>query len=334
MSAQFVHKSVLLQETLVNLKPQANQLFVDGTFGAGGISRAILESADCSVIAFDRDPEAIARGAHLVQEFKGRLELIQGRFGTMELLLEPVLKRRGQTHIDGVTLDLGVSSPQIDDSSRGFSFMRDGPLDMRMSLEGMSAADFINTAPQTEIANVLWHYGEERSSRRIARAIVERRALLPFTRTLELATLIEKLVRKSPGDHIHAATRTFQALRIAVNEELKELSLGLSAAERLLRSAGRLVVVSFHSLEDRIVKLFLADRAKPQANLSRHMPANDSTAAAPSFRNLMRRPATPSAQECADNPRARSAKLRAAERTDAPSHPLDLKRLGILETRT
>jgi 16S rRNA (cytosine1402-N4)-methyltransferase len=327
-----VHKSVLARETVDALAPQANEVFVDATFGAGGISRALLEAADCAVVAIDRDPAAIARGARLAQEFKGRFDLVHGRFAQMEVLLQPVLAKRGRTDVDGVTMDLGVSSPQLDEAERGFSFQKDGPLDMRMSGEGTSAADIVNEAPESEIETILRVYGEERHARRIARAIVARRQSAPFARTLDLASVVENVVRKKPGERIHPATRTFQALRIAVNEELKELALGLSAAERLLKEAGRLAVVSFHSLEDRIVKLFLAERAKPKSAPSRHLPPVADEGLRASFRLAARQPITASEAETADNPRARSAKLRVAVRTAEESVPLDLDRLGIVET--
>ncbi|MFO1186289.1 MAG: 16S rRNA (cytosine(1402)-N(4))-methyltransferase RsmH [Alphaproteobacteria bacterium] len=327
------HKPVLLRETVEALAPRASELFVDGTFGAGGISRAILEAADCSVIAIDRDPDAVARGARLAQEFSGRFEILQGRFGSMEVLLKPALARKGKTAVDGVTLDLGVSSYQLDEAERGFSFLRDGPLDMRMGGDGPSAADIVNEAPASDLEWIIRHYGEERDAKRIVRAITERRARVPFVRTRDLAELIENTVRKPPQERIHPATRTFQALRIAVNEELRELAQGLAAAERLLKEAGRLAVVSFHSLEDRIVKVFLADRAKARPAGSRHLPAANDAGAPMSFRLLNRHPIAPTDEETSLNPRARSAKLRAAVRTGEPSQPLDLSRFGVMEIR-
>lgn len=326
-----VHTPVLARETIDALAPKAKELFVDATFGAGGISRAILESADCAVIAIDRDPAAIARGARLAQEFTGRFEFVHGCFGTMEVLLQPALARAGRTKVDGVTMDIGVSSPQFDEAERGFSFQKDGPLDMRMSSEGTTAADLVNEAPQAELEQIIKLYGEENHARRIARAIVARRERAPFERTVDLARTIENVVRKRPGDRIHPATRTFQALRIAVNEELRELALGLGAAERLLKEAGRLAVVSFHSLEDRIVKLFLAERAKPESAPSRHQPPMMEAGSRASFRLVTRHPVTASPEECEVNPRARSAKLRVAVRTGEAAMPLDLGRLGIVE---
>lgn len=326
-----VHTSVLRDETLAALEPRDGGIYVDATFGAGGLSRALLESADCAVLAIDRDPAAIERGHILSRDFGGRFELVEGRFGTMDVLLKPSLLARGRAHVDGVTFDLGVSSPQFDEAERGFSFQKDGPLDMRMSKEGRTAADIVNTAPESEIESILRHYGEERQARRIARAIIAARALGPITRTLELSEIVTKAVHSRGPERIHPATRTFQALRIAVNEELKELALGLSAAERLLRAAGRLAVISFHSLEDRVVKLFLAERSKPEAAPSRHRPPTGAPSTPSSFRVLTKRPTTPSPAETAANPRSRSAKLRVAERTENPPRTLDLKRLGIVE---
>lgn len=326
-----VHKSVLQQETVDALKPRDGGLYVDATFGAGGISRALLESADCSVLAIDRDPQAIERSAPMRRDFKGRFEIVEGRFGSMDVLLKPALARKQRETVDGVTMDLGVSSPQLDEAERGFSFQTDGPLDMRMSKDGPSAADLVNAAEERELESLIREYGEERQSRRIAHAIVEARANARITRTLELAGIIAGAVRGKPGERIHPATRTFQALRIAINDELRELALGLSAAERLLKEAGRLAVVSFHSLEDRIVKLFLAERSKPEAAPSRHAPPAAESARAQSFRVLTKRPIIPSAAEARANPRARSAKLRIAERTNAPSLPLNLARFSIVE---
>jgi len=325
------HKSVLAKETVDALSPRDGGIYVDATFGAGGISRALLESADCSVLAIDRDPEAIERSAPMRRDFKGRFEIVEGRFGSMEVLLKPALERKGREHVDGVAFDLGVSSPQLDEAERGFSFQKDAPLDMRMSREGQTAADLVNEAEERELESLIREYGEERQARRIAHAIVEARKEKRITRTIELAGIVARAARGKPGERIHPATRTFQALRIAINDELKELALGLSAAERLLKEAGRLAVVSFHSLEDRIVKLFLSERGKPQSAPSRHLPPAAGAAAEQSFRVLTKRPITPSEAEVENNPRARSAKLRVAERTGAPSLPLDFARLGIVE---
>jgi len=329
--AEAVHKSVLQQETIDALKPRDGGLYVDATFGAGGVSRALLESANCTVLALDQDPEAIERSAPMRRDFKGRFEIVEGRFGSMDVLLKPALERNQRADVDGVTMDLGVSSPQLDEPERGFSFQTDGPLDMRMSKEGPSAADLINHAEERELESLIREYGEERQAKRIAHAIVEARADRPIARTLELASLIAGVVRGKAGERIHPATRTFQALRIAINDELRELALGLSAAERLLKEAGRLAVVSFHSLEDRIVKLFVAERSKLAAAPSRHAPPAAEFAHEQSFRIVTKRPIVPGVAEIARNPRARSAKLRVAERTNAPALPLNLARLGIVE---
>ena len=306
---QGAHIPVLLAETIAALKPHDDGLYLDGTFGGGGYTEAILRSAKCQVVALDRDPAAVARGEPLAKLYAGRLTLVEGRFSEMERLLQPL----GIVHLDGVALDLGVSSMQIDDPARGFSFRADGPLDMRMGSDGRSAADLVNSADEAELASIIREYGEERFARRIARAIVAAR---PFSRTAELASTIRSVVPKS-GDSIDPATRTFQALRIAVNEELDELDRGLAAAERLLEPGGRLAVVAFHSLEDRRVKDFLRQRGGDAPQASRHMPAT--RARAPSFRLLHRRPTAPSANEIARNSRARSARLRDAERTAAPA---------------
>ena len=299
------HIPVLLGEVVDAMQPAAGKTLVDGTFGAGGYSRALLERG-ASVIAFDRDPSAarFARGLPA-----GRFRLVERRFSELD-------EEVGEAAVDGVVLDIGVSSMQLDEAERGFSFLRDGPLDMRMAAEGPTAADLVNEAEPAEIARVLYVYGEERESRRIARAIARRRATQPFTRTLELAEFIEKTLGGRRGAKVHPATRSFQAIRIAVNEELSELEAGLAAAERALKTGGRLCVVTFHSLEDRIVKAFFAVRAGRTPAGSRHAPPVEK-AAAPSFRLLFNGAQGPSDAELAANPRARSAKLRAAVRTDA-----------------
>ena len=309
------HVPVLLAEVLAALMPRSDGIYVDGTFGAGGYSRAILESADCAVWAIDRDPTARAFAESLAGRFHGRLFFVEGRFGDMDRLLVD----RAVTQVDGVVLDLGVSSMQIDDPSRGFSFRFDGPLDMRMGHGDRSAADLVNQLDERELADIVFQYGEERMSRRVARAIVERRAETPITRTSELAELVRRVVRPS-SDGIHPATRTFQALRIAVNDELGEIDRGLSAAERLLAPGGRLVAVTFHSLEDRRVKTFLRRRAGAEPGASRHMPAAQ-PAKPPSFRLITSKAVAPGEDEIARNPRARSARLRAAERTAAQAWP-------------
>lgn len=302
------HIPVLLAEVIAALKPHDDGLYLDGTFGAGGYSEAILRSAACRVVALDRDPAAVARGDDLAKLYAGRLTLIEGRFSEMERLIAPL----GVAHLAGVALDLGISSTQLDDPARGFSFRADGPLDMRMGRDGRSAADLVNSADEAELASLIRDYGEERFARRIARAIVAAR---PLNRTSELAAAIRSVVPETGG--IDPATRTFQALRIAVNDELDELDRGLAAAERLLEPGGRLAVVAFHSLEDRRVKDFLRRRSADAPKGSRHAPATRGPA--PSFRLITRKPVAPSAEEIARNPRARSARLRAAERTDAPA---------------
>lgn len=300
------HTSVLLGEVLAAMKPLAGETVIDGTFGAGGYTRAFLD-AGAKVVAFDRDPTA-ARFAETLPA--DRFRLVQARFSEMADEL-------GEGTADAVALDLGVSSMQLDEAERGFSFMRDGPLDMRMSDEGPTAADLVNNTEPTELARIIYVYGEERQSRRIAGAIARRRAEQPFTRTLELADFIEKALGGRRGAKVHPATRSFQALRIAVNEELAELEAGLVAAERVLKVGGRLCVVTFHSLEDRIVKNFLAVRAGRTPAGSRHAPPL-AAGAPPSFQLLFNGAQAPSEAEVQANPRARSAKLRAAVRTAAP----------------
>ncbi|MFZ5721121.1 MAG: 16S rRNA (cytosine(1402)-N(4))-methyltransferase RsmH [Pseudomonadota bacterium] len=301
------HTSVLLDEVVDALACGPGDLIVDGTFGAGGYSRAFLATG-AKVVAFDRDPTVRRFAAGFPDE---RFRLVEARFSEMDAVL-------GEGHADGVALDLGVSSMQLDEAERGFSFMADGPLDMRMGSEGPTAADLVNTAEQDELARILFVYGEERESRRVARAIVRRREAQPFERTLDLAEVVEKALGGRRGAKIHPATRTFQGLRIAVNEELSELEAGLSAAERVLKAGGRLAVVTFHSLEDRIVKAFLGERAGRTPAGSRHAPPVEA-GAPPSFRLLFNGAKGPSEAEIKANPRARSAKLRAAVRTDAPA---------------
>jgi 16S rRNA (cytosine1402-N4)-methyltransferase len=305
---------VLRDEVVEALAPRAGATYVDGTFGRGGYARAILEAAPCRVFGIDRDPAAVAAGAELAREFPDRLAVIEGAFGDMDALLAS----RGVERVDGVALDLGVSSPQIDDPGRGFSFRFDGPLDMRMGRHGRTAADAVNGLDEAELADVIFRLGEERLSRRVARAIVEARRTKPFERTLELAEVVRRVVPKSK-DGIDPATRTFQALRLYVNDELGELDRGLAAAERLLAPGGRLAVVSFHSLEDRRVKDFLRTREGRVPAPSRHAPIAPAAGPAPTFRTLTRKPVAPGPAEAAANPRARSARLRAAERTEAPA---------------
>jgi 16S rRNA (cytosine1402-N4)-methyltransferase len=297
------HVSVLLAEVMEALEAAPGKTIVDGTFGAGGYSKAFI-AAGAAVIAFDRDPSA----AKFARDMNVRL--IEARFSQMA-------EKLGAASVDGVALDLGVSSMQIDEAERGFSFMRDGPLDMRMGADGPTAADLVNTLEHPELARMFWVYGEEKQSRRIATAIVRRRTEQPFTRTLDLAEVIERAVGGRKGAKVHPATRVFQALRIAVNEELAELEAGLEAAEQVLKAGGRLAVVTFHSLEDRIVKAFFAERAGRLPSGSRHAPPT-AQGPAPTFTLLFNGHRSPSDAETAANPRARSAKLRAAIRTDVP----------------
>lgn len=304
------HIPVMLAEVLDALNPRDGGHYVDGTFGGGGYSRAILEACDCRVLGIDRDPDAIARGEQLAALYPGRLTLVHGAFSEMDRLLAAT----GESGTNGVVLDLGVSSFQFDEPARGFSFRADGPLDMRMSAEGMSAADVVNTADEKTLATIIARYGEERQARRIAKAIIAAR---PIERTLELAEVVATALGPAALRFaVHPATRTFQALRIHVNDELGELARALDAASDILKPEGRLAVVSFHSLEDRIVKQFLADRGKPQAQPSRHAPAAAATAKQ-QYRLLSSKPVLPGAAEIAANPRSRSAKLRAAERLAA-----------------
>lgn len=307
------HISVLLAEVVAALAPQANEVIVDGTFGAGGYTRAILAAAPCRVFGIDRDPSAVVTGRALADEIPGRFTMLEGRYGDMDRLLN----QAGIERVDGIALDIGVSSMQIDQAERGFSFAKDGPLDMRMEQNGPSAADVVNSASEAELADIIYHLGEERFARRVARAIVEARIHTPFTRTLQLANVIRGAVRKS-GDGIDPSTRTFQALRIHVNDELGELERGLEAAERLLAPGGRLAVVTFHSLEDRVVKTFLKKRSGDMPAPSRHLPSAH-VGPAPTFQLISRKAIAPSEAETRANPRARSAKLRVARRTEAPA---------------
>ena len=335
------HVPVLLAEVLVSLEPKPGETYIDATFGAGGYSRAILEAAECRVLALDRDPTAVRAAAPLCQRFANRLTVVEACFGKMEEVARVYLSSDARpdqpsvfTAPDGVVLDVGVSSMQLDQPERGFSFMTEGPLDMRMTasgaMAGPTAADVVNRFDETEIADILYQLGEERRSRAIARAILKSRAEAPIETTTKLAALVCSVLGPPRRDEKHPATRTFQALRIYVNDELGELANALSAAERILKPGGRLVVVSFHSLEDRIVKRFLTERSKPAPKLSRHMPAQAEPAAAQtsSFRLVNPRPLTPGEAEVWANPRARSARLRAAERISAPPWPLDLAALG------
>lgn len=305
------HIPVLLREAVDALHPQNGGLFLDGTLGAGGYAREILKHPGATLIALDRDPAALRAAAPLVAEAGGRLHVIQARFG--DLAAEAA--RFGP--LDGIVLDVGVSSMQLDDPARGFSFRFDSALDMRMGQAGRSAADILAEASEEEIADILYHFGEERASRRIAREIVGRRKTAPVATTAALADLVRAVLPAKPNE-IHPATRTFQALRIAVNDELGELSRALAGAERALKPGGRLVVVSFHSLEDRIVKRFLGERSGRGAARSRLLPGEPAPPD-PTFILHGPQPVIPSAAEARDNPRARSAKLRVGVRTDAPA---------------
>jgi 16S rRNA (cytosine1402-N4)-methyltransferase len=306
------HIPVLGREAIDHLAPREGGVYVDATFGAGGYSRAILDVPGTRVIAIDRDRTAIAGGAELVGRAAGRLRLVEDRFSN----LAEVCTAQGVDAVDGVVMDVGVSSMQLDQAERGFSFRLGGPLDMRMGQGGPTAADVVARASEADLANIIYIFGEERHSRAVARAIVAARKEAPIATTKALADIVSKVVRSKPGE-IHPATRTFQGLRIFVNEELDELHLALAAAERVLKPGGRLAVVAFHSLEDRIVKNFLVDRSKAGGG-SRHLP--EVALEPPSFQLLTKRPITPGDAEVSANPRARSAKLRAAERAAAPAH--------------
>jgi len=304
------HIPVLLDEVIAALAPKAGETHVDGTFGAGGYTKALLDTG-ARVIAFDRDPDAVREGCILADQSGGRLTLVPERFSRMG----EALRARGIDAVDGVTLDIGVSSMQLDRAERGFSFQADGPLDMRMSQEGQSAADFLNNADEAEIADVIYTYGEEPKSRRIARAIVAAR---PIERTGQLAEIVRKTAGYNPGMKKDPATRTFQAIRIHLNEELQELEGGLEAAEEVLKAGGRLAVVTFHSLEDRVVKRFLKERSGAAPAGSRHLPVQANDGPAPSF-EAVAKPIRAGEAELRSNPRARSATLRVARRTSASS---------------
>jgi 16S rRNA (cytosine1402-N4)-methyltransferase len=303
----FTHIPVMLKEVMEWLNPKANGIYVDGTFGRGGYTKAILDATDTTVFAIDRDAQAIAAGEGFQEHYNGRLNLLHGRYSDMDTLV-PV------HDVDGVVLDIGVSSPQFDDAERGFSFRHDGPLDMRMGQEGKSAADAVNTLPEKEIADIIFNFGEERFARRVAKAIIAARMENAITRTAQLATIIRAVVPYAK-DGIDPATRSFQALRIYVNQELDELTNGLHAANNLLKKGGLLVVVTFHSMEDRIVKNFMRDNSSGKFNVSRHlpMPVNESK---PGLRVMTPKPINPSVEEIARNPRAASARMRVAQKID------------------
>lgn len=339
------HVPVLLRPLLAAVAPVSG-LWLDGTFGAGGYSRGLLEAGADRVIGIDRDPLAINMAADLVAQYHGRLQIVQDNFANLDKVTARIADNgvdngsdngaeRGHGPddspdnllVDGVVLDLGVSSMQLDLAERGFSFMRDGPLDMRMSQDGLSAADIVNTADEADLADILYLYGEERASRRIARAILRARAEAPITTTLQLAGLIESCLPRTKPGQSHAATRSFQALRIAVNDEYGALAEGLEAAERALRPGGQIAVVTFHSVEDRMVKRFFQQRSGGAGRANRYAP--ETVEDAPRFTIATRKAVGADDDELAQNPRSRSARLRVARRTDAPAGPVDRKALGM-----
>jgi 16S rRNA (cytosine1402-N4)-methyltransferase len=317
------HVPVLRDEVMNALCVRESGLYLDATFGAGGYTQALLAKPGTRVLALDRDPAAVAAGAPLVREAQGRLVLVKERFGR----LEEAARERALLDFDGVVFDLGVSSMQIGDPARGFSFKADGPLDMRMEREGKTAAEIVNMAEEAVLAGIFFHYGEERAARRIARAIVQDRAKAPITSTRSLAALVARVAPGKPGE-IHPATRVFQALRIAVNDELGELVRALGASESILREGGRLAAVSFHSLEDRIIKRFFALRSGRGETASRRLP-HEPPPPEPTFTVKGKQPVTPSRQEIAANPRARSAKLRYGVRTKAPARGTDERLMAL-----
>lgn len=312
------HIPVLLGPLLKAVAPVSG-IWVDGTFGAGGYTRALIGAGAAQVIAIDRDPAVFALARPWASAYGGRLRLVQGTFSDLDTI--------AGTPVDGVVLDLGVSSMQIDTPGRGFSFQKDGPLDMRMGDQGRTAADIVNHASESGLADILFHYGEERAARRIARAIVSARAVGPITTTLALARIIERALPRAKPGQSHPATRSFQALRIAVNDEFGQLLAGLEAAERALKPGGRLAVVTFHSLEDRVVKRFLQIRSGAEGQASRHAP--ERAAAAAAFHLPRRQGIAGDETELAANPRARSARLRVAVRTESPPGRADPARLGL-----
>lgn len=325
------HLPVLVNEVVAAMAPRAGDVLADGTFGGGGYAKALLAAADCRLIGIDRDLDAIER-AHAMAEEEPRLIPVLGRFGDVKALIAEA----GFEKVDALTLDLGVSSFQLDEAHRGFSFMRDGPLDMRMGRSGPSAADVVNQMEERDLATIIFRLGEEKQSRRIARAIIERRLKSPFTSTLDLADLIEGALGGRRGSRTHPATRSFQAIRMFVNDELGELARALSASEEVLREGGRLVIVTFHSLEDRMVKLFMRERSGLQGGGSRYRPEKQASDA-PSFEMPQKKAIEPGEAELSANPRARSSRLRLAIRTSAPpmnlpvSTGIDLPDLSQLE---
>ena len=322
MTGSAPHIPVLLNPILKQVAP-VRGVWLDGTFGAGGYTRALLEAGAEKVIAVDRDPEAFERASVWAKDYGDALVLAPGRFGD----LDEIAAAHGCPVLDGVVLDIGVSSMQLDQAERGFSFAKDGPLDMRMGQDGVSAADIVNTAEEGQLADILYQFGEERASRRIAHAVVARRKEAPFTRTLELTAVIQGVMPRPKPGQVHPATRSFQALRIAVNDELGELARGLEAAERALAEGGCLAVVSFHSLEDRIVKRFMQLRSGMAPKGSRYAPETEAEEAA--FKVLTRKAIGPDKDEMAANPRARSAKLRVARRLASAPAKIDYHRLGV-----
>lgn len=316
------HVPVLVDAVMAVLAPRPDAVIIDGTFGAGGYTRALI-AAGARVVAIDRDPDAIRVGSTLLAGAQGRLSLVQGRFSE----LDAHARAAGHVRVDGVVLDVGVSSMQLDEAERGFSFRADGPLDMRMERQGPSAADVVNTLGRRDLTRLIGLLGEERRAADIARGIEAARRAGRITRTLQLAEIVERAVGQRRGDRIHPATRTFQALRIFVNRELEELARALCAAEGILRAGGRLAVVAFHSLEDRIVKRFLAERSATRPGISRHRPERE--IAPPAFRVPGRQPIEPDEAEIARNPRARSARLRWGERTEAPARPFDAELFAL-----
>lgn len=314
MSDAAPHIPVLIRPLIAAVSPVSG-VWLDGTFGNGGYTRELLDAGADKVIGVDRDPHAFELAAGWVAGYGDRIELVEGVFSKLD---------EYASDLDGVVLDLGVSSMQLDVAERGFSFMRDGPLDMRMSQTGISAADLCNDAEEAELADIIYLYGEERASRRIAKAIVAAR---PLTTTAELAKIVEGCLPRAKPKQSHPATRTFQALRIAVNNEYGELAMGLMAAERALKPGGQLAVVTFHSVEDRMVKRFLQARSGNTANANRYAPEVEQIT--PAFRVEKRKAIGPDEQELSENPRSRSAKLRVAIRTDAPAQDIDPADLGM-----
>lgn len=315
------HQPVLVEEMLVALNPKDGEIYIDATYGGGGYTKRILDTVDCQVVAIDRDRDAILRAAKHARQ-SSRLIPVHGKFGHLDALVHLA----GIERVNGVIFDFGVSSFQIDEADRGFSFMRDGPLDMRMSQHGPTAAEVISQIAPDDLLQVISLLGEDHNARKIVRAIVERRIQKPFKTTKDLADTIEKSVGGRKGAPIHPATRTFQAIRMLVNDELREISKGLTAAERILENGGRLIAITFHSIEDRIVKLFFRNRAGVERSLSRHLPIETSFRA-PSFHLGRKKAIKPTVNEVTSNPRSRSAKLRSATRTiescwDEPLEPI------------